>query len=127
MGIDDLPQVQRELLDYLTNRQQKGYPPPTLREIMAYFDLCQKPVESRLKALQAAGFITWQPGKSRTIRVLTPGQVWVAVPESRLPLVDAVIAKGDSIPGLVRALEAIAREQRLAGAKAEYNPSEVPL
>ena len=123
----DLPEAQQHVLDFLMERQQDGQPPPTLREIMRRFRLSQKPIESRLNALQAAGRITWQPGKSRTIRVLTPGQVWVAVPESRLPLVQAIVEPTPAaIAAVERWVEGCRREWRVESAR-DCNPSKVPL
>ena len=129
MSKDLLPQAQLETLECL-----EAWPPdrpsPSIRDLMAALGLSSPdPVKGRLARLAEKGYITWQPGKARSIRVLTPGQVWVAVPESRLSLVAAVTAPEPTLAD-VSAVESWAgqwhRDRRLAGA-AEYNPEKVHL
>ena len=117
----ELPTAQKELYEYLLSLPPED--PPTLRELAEVLSVSFSAIQSRLDGLKAKGLVQSTPGAARSLRVIRPGQVWVAVPESRLPLVDAVIRQGDSIPMLVRALEAIAKEQRLK----DYNPEKVPL
>ena len=80
-----LPPAQLETLEYLEKREAAGEIPPSIRDIMRHFGLKSvASVQARIGALAVKGFITYQLGKSRTIRVVRPGTVLVPVPESRV-------------------------------------------
>jgi repressor LexA len=50
--------------------KERGYP-PTVAELMAALDIASPTgVTCHLKALRAKGKLTWQDGKSRTLRLL---------------------------------------------------------
>jgi DNA-binding transcriptional MocR family regulator len=123
----ELPTAQQELYDLLLSMPPDAG--PTLRELGAALNVSFSAIQARLDGLKAKGLVQSTPGAARSLRVIRPGQVWVAVPESRLSLVAAVT---DPEPTLadVSAVESWAgqwhRDRRVAGA-AEYNPSEVPL
>lgn len=68
---DDLTKRQNEMLlsivDYI---KCNGYP-PTFREIGKRVNLASSStVQSHLEKLKTKGYITWEPGQPRTLRIL---------------------------------------------------------
>ena len=68
---DDLTQAQNELYgwikDYMNNFQHS----PSIRQMMQAMGLkSPAPIQSRLKHLQEKGYISWQEGKARTLRII---------------------------------------------------------
>ena len=112
-----LPQPQQELLDILRGIPP-GQPAPSLVELAGLLGLSSTSgVQSRLSGLAMSGYISWIPGKARSIQVLRPGCRWVSVPEPQLPLVEAVL---DPSPATVATVEEWVakwrKEHRLAAA-----------
>tara|TARA_Y100000589_G_scaffold317803_1_gene344379 strand:- start:162 stop:776 length:615 start_codon:yes stop_codon:yes gene_type:complete len=67
----DLTEAQNELYswikDYLKNYQHS----PSIRQMMQGMGLkSPAPIQSRLKHLQEKGYITWQEGKARTLKIV---------------------------------------------------------
>jgi len=61
---------QRQIFDYISDvTTQQGYP-TTVRDIANRFQFASpNGAVCHLKALRKKGWITWEPGKARTVRV----------------------------------------------------------
>lgn len=90
----DLPEAQKELYDYLVL-----LPPhvaPSIRDLADVMGVHYTAIQKRLERLQAKGLVSWTPGASRTLQVVRPGQVWVAVPNALVAEVAGLIAGWES-------------------------------
>ena len=112
----ELPTAQQELYDLLLSMPPDAG--PTLRELGEALNVSFSAIQARLDGLKSKGLVQSTPGAARSLRVIRPGQVWVAVPESRLPLVQAIV---EPTPAAIAAVE-----RWVEGAR-DYNPSKVPL
>ena len=72
MSIDqDLTEAQYELLTWLKNYINDFQHSPSIRQMMNGMGLkSPAPIQSRLKHLQDKGYISWQEGKARTMRIV---------------------------------------------------------
>jgi len=71
--MDDLTAAQRELYDWLVDYIRRNQHSPSIRQMMRAMNLkSPAPIQSRLERLQAKGYIDWNKGKARTIRILHP-------------------------------------------------------
>jgi len=71
--MERLTQVQQELFDWLVEYIRQNQHSPSIRQMMQAMNLkSPAPVQSRLDHLQRKGYIDWNPGKARTIRILHP-------------------------------------------------------
>ena len=62
--------AQTELYEWIKNYIQEFQHSPTIRQMMEAMGLrSPAPIQSRLKHLQEKGFITWQEGKARTLKL----------------------------------------------------------
>lgn len=69
----ELTRAQKRVLDFVHAEQASGRPMPTLREIAAKFDFAShRGAAVHLKALQRKGFLESDPGKARSLRVVSP-------------------------------------------------------
>ncbi|ERN41218.1 SOS regulatory protein LexA [Rubidibacter lacunae KORDI 51-2] len=88
--MEPLTKAQQELYDWLVDYiQSQGYA-PSIRQMMRAMNLkSPAPIQSRLERLRSKGYINWQEGKARTIRILQP-------PESGdgVPIMGAIAAGG---------------------------------
>ena len=68
-----LTKAQRRVLDFVQNETEAGRPVPTLREIAARFGFKgHRAAAAHLEALKRKGFIASDPGKARSLRVISP-------------------------------------------------------
>ena len=90
MGIDqDLTEAQNELLTWLKNYINDFQHSPSIRQMMNGMGLkSPAPIQSRLKHLQEKGYISWQEGKARTLKLLT------GVEDEGIPVLGSVAAGG---------------------------------
>ncbi len=65
-----ITQVQKDVLNYISDFIEENAYPPTVREISDHFGKSIRAVQDNLVALQKKGFITLAQKKSRSIRVL---------------------------------------------------------
>jgi len=88
--MEPLTKAQQELYDWLVDYiQTQGYA-PSIRQMMRAMDLkSPAPIQSRLERLRAKGYIDWQEGKARTIRILHPARE-----SNGLPILGAIAAGG---------------------------------
>jgi repressor LexA len=71
----ELTKAQKRVLDFVQAEQAAGRAMPTLREIAAKFGFAShRGAAIHLKALQRKGFIESDPGKARSLRVVSPLQ-----------------------------------------------------
>ena len=69
----ELTKRQRQVLDYIQSVQQTAGATPTLREIAAHFGFASSRASAdHLVALKRKGFITSEPNKARSLRIITP-------------------------------------------------------
>ena len=90
MSIDqDLTEAQNELLTWLKNYISDFQHSPSIRQMMNGMGLkSPAPIQSRLKHLQEKGYISWQEGKARTLKLLT------GIEEEGIPVLGSVAAGG---------------------------------
>ena len=74
MGISsngDLTQAQNELYGWIKKYMKDFQHSPSIRQMMQAMGLkSPAPIQSRLKHLQEKGYISWQEGKARTLKIL---------------------------------------------------------
>ena len=69
--MESLTRVQQELYDWLVTYIHENQHPPSIRQMMKAMQLrSPAPVQSRLKHLQNKGYIDWEEGKARTLKLL---------------------------------------------------------
>ena len=90
MGIDqDLTEAQNELLTWLKNYINDFQHSPSIRQMMNGMGLkSPAPIQSRLKHLQEKGYISWEEGKARTLKLLS------GIEEDGIPILGSVAAGG---------------------------------
>ncbi len=90
MSIDqDLTEAQNELLTWLKNYISDFQHSPSIRQMMNGMGLkSPAPIQSRLKHLQEKGYISWQEGKARTLKLLSGTE------EEGIPVLGSVAAGG---------------------------------
>lgn len=82
--MEKLTGPQQELFDWLVEYIGEHQHAPSIRQMMRAMNLrSPAPVQSRLKHLQKKGYIDWDEGQARTIRILT---------EKGIPLQGAIAA-----------------------------------
>ena len=68
-----LTQAQQELYDWLVEYIRTNQHSPSIRQMMIAMKLrSPAPVQSRLEHLRNKGYISWNEGKARTLRILHP-------------------------------------------------------
>ncbi|MEY2979566.1 MAG: transcriptional repressor LexA [Prochlorotrichaceae cyanobacterium] len=69
--MQSLTRVQKELYDWLVEYIHEHQHPPSIRQMMEAMHLrSPAPVQSRLRHLQSKGYIDWEEGKARTLKLL---------------------------------------------------------
>ncbi len=68
---DNLTEAQNELYEWIKNYMRDFQHSPSIRQMMEAMGLkSPAPIQSRLKHLQEKGYISWQEGKARTLKVV---------------------------------------------------------
>ena len=68
---DDLTNAQNELYRWIKNYVKDFQHSPSIRQMMQAMGLkSPAPIQSRLKHLQEKGYISWQEGKARTMKIV---------------------------------------------------------
>ena len=90
MSIDQgLTEAQNELLTWLKNYISDFQHSPSIRQMMNGMGLkSPAPIQSRLKHLQEKGYISWEEGKARTLKLLG------GIEEDGIPILGSVAAGG---------------------------------
>jgi repressor LexA len=71
--MQQLTRVQQELYDWLVDYIRQNQHSPSIRQMMKAMGLkSPAPIQSRLEHLRTKGYIDWDEGKARTIRILQP-------------------------------------------------------
>ena len=87
-SLENLTEAQKELYGWIKNYIKNFQHCPSIRQMMQAMNLkSPAPIQSRLKHLQEKGYISWQEGKARTLKVvedITEG----------IPIMGAVAAGG---------------------------------
>jgi len=88
---DTLTNAQYELYQWIENYIKKFQHSPSIRQMMEAMGLkSPAPIQSRLKHLQEKGFISWQEGKARTLKLLSD----VIEVSSSIPIMGSIAAGG---------------------------------
>ena len=67
----DLTDAQNELYEWIKNYMREFQHSPSIRQMMNGMGLkSPAPIQSRLKHLQEKGYISWQEGRARTLKVI---------------------------------------------------------
>jgi len=70
-----LTAAQKELYDYLVEHIDKFQYSPTIREMMRAMHLSSPaPIQARLERLRSKGYIDWDEGQARTVRIISMAQ-----------------------------------------------------
>ena len=86
--MDTLTEAQQELYDWLVGYIRENQHSPSIRQMMKAMDLkSPAPVQSRLEHLRTKGYIDWEEGKARTIRLTQASSPGV-------PILGAIAAGG---------------------------------
>lgn len=86
--METLTEAQQELYDWLVDYIRQHQYPPSIRQMMQAMNLkSPAPVQSRLEHLRKKGYIGWDDGQARTIRILQS-------PSSGVPILGAIAAGG---------------------------------
>ncbi len=68
---ENLTDAQNELYQWIKNYTQEFRHSPSIRQMMQAMGLkSPAPIQSRLKHLQEKGYISWQEGKARTLKII---------------------------------------------------------
>ena len=88
---ESLTNAQHELYEWIEKYINKFQHSPSIRQMMQAMGLkSPAPIQSRLKHLQEKGFISWQEGKARTLKLLSD----VASNTNTIPIMGSVAAGG---------------------------------
>jgi len=86
--MEPLTTAQKELYDYLVDYINENQYSPSIRQMMTAMKLrSPAPIQSRLERLRNKGYIDWNEGKARTIRILHREK-------SGVPILGAIAAGG---------------------------------
>ena len=86
---ENLTNAQYELYEWIQDYINKFQHSPSIRQMMQAMGLkSPAPIQSRLKHLQEKGFISWQEGKARTLKLLSD------VANSTIPIIGSIAAGG---------------------------------
>lgn len=84
--LEPLTEAQSELLTYITNHLVSQQYAPSIRQMMKAMGLrSPAPVQARLELLRSKGYVTWEYGKARTLRLLNEG----------IPIVGTIVRHGE--------------------------------
>ena len=68
---NNLTEAQNELYEWIKNYMRNFQHSPSIRQMMEAMGLkSPAPIQSRLKHLQEKGYISWQEGKARTMKII---------------------------------------------------------
>ncbi|MFW6359639.1 MAG: transcriptional repressor LexA, partial [Chroococcales cyanobacterium] len=86
--MESLTPAQKELYDWLVEYIRTERHAPSIRQMMVAMNLrSPAPVQSRLERLRSKGYIDWEQGQARTLRILHQEA-------SGLPILGAIAAGG---------------------------------
>jgi repressor LexA len=86
--MEKLTEAQQELYDWLVEYIRRHQYSPSIRQMMQAMNLrSPAPIQSRLEHLRNKGYIDWNEGKARTIRILYPSK-------QGIPVLGAIAAGG---------------------------------
>ncbi len=86
-----LTNAQHELYEWIESYINKFQHSPSIRQMMQAMGLkSPAPIQSRLKHLQEKGFISWQEGRARTLKLLND----VSINSNGIPIMGSIAAGG---------------------------------
>ncbi|NCJ04968.1 repressor LexA [Synechococcales cyanobacterium C] len=90
--MEPLTKAQQELFDWLVDYIGQHQHAPSIRQMMESMRLrSPAPVQSRLDHLRRKGYIDWQPGQARTLRIVHPDY---RLQTHQIPILGAIAAGG---------------------------------
>ena len=88
---ESLTNAQHELYEWIEKYINKFQHSPSIRQMMQAMGLkSPAPIQSRLKHLQEKGFISWQEGKARTLKLLSDVDSYT----NTIPIMGSIAAGG---------------------------------
>lgn len=88
-----LTKVQQELFDWLVDYISQHQHSPSIRQMMQAMSLkSPAPVQSRLDHLRKKGYVDWEDGQARTIRIMHPD--FTPSASESVPILGAIAAGG---------------------------------
>lgn len=100
-----LTEPQREALDLIAQLIREKGRSPSLREIQRGLRLKSiAPVQSRLYLLRDKGYITWEEGRSRTIRLVN-SLTYEELRQRAIAALEEALSQPDNAPTAVQLLE----------------------
>ena len=88
-SINKLTDAQNELYEWIKEFMRSYKHSPSIRQMMQAMDLkSPAPIQSRLKHLQDKGYLTWQEGKARTLKIIDE------VFDNGIPILGSIAAGG---------------------------------
>jgi repressor LexA len=89
--MEPLTDVQQELYDWLVEYIGENHHAPSIRQMMEAMNLrSPAPVQSRLEHLRRKGYIDWEPGQARTLRIINEEDIH----GSGIPILGEIAAGG---------------------------------
>lgn len=111
--MEPLSKAQQELFDWLVQYIEQHQHAPSIRQMMQAMKLkSPAPVQSRLDHLRKKGYVDWEIGQARTLRIVHP-DIAQSAPEG-IPILGA-IAAGGLIEPFVEVVDSL-----------EFNPTQLP-
>lgn len=111
--MEPLSKAQQELFDWLVQYIEQHQHAPSIRQMMQAMKLkSPAPVQSRLDHLRKKGYVEWEIGQARTLRIVHPDSV--QSDPAGIPILGA-IAAGGLIEPFVEVVDSL-----------EFNPKQLP-
>jgi repressor LexA len=89
--MEPLTDVQQELYDWLVEYIGENHHAPSIRQMMQAMNLrSPAPVQSRLEHLRRKGYIDWEPGQARTLRIINEEDIH----DNGIPILGEIAAGG---------------------------------
>lgn len=91
--MEPLSKAQQELFDWLVQYIEQHQHAPSIRQMMQAMKLkSPAPVQSRLDHLRKKGYVDWEIGQARTLRIVHPDLMQAEV--EQIPILGAIAAGG---------------------------------
>lgn len=91
--MEPLSKAQQELFDWLVQYIEQHQHAPSIRQMMQAMKLkSPAPVQSRLDHLRKKGYVDWEIGQARTLRIVHPEHLQAEV--EQIPILGAIAAGG---------------------------------
>jgi len=90
--MDELTKRQRQVLDFIRRRQQRAGVTPSIQEIARHFGFrSPTTVADHMRLIRQKGYLASEPGRARSLRVLSPWESWKR-PVIEIPVLGSIPA-----------------------------------